>query len=57
MLNLRFATDYLLHRIKAKNRHGVHSPFVYRLVDEVIYDFSEKKIYPDAENFAQTATS
>jgi predicted O-methyltransferase YrrM len=50
MLNLRFAKDYLLHRFKAKNRHGVHSPFVYRLVDEVIYDFADKKVYAEAEN-------
>jgi hypothetical protein len=50
MLNIRFGTDYLLHRLKAKNRHGLHSPFVYRLVDEVIYDFSDKKIYREIES-------
>lgn len=49
MLNLRFAKDYLMHRLRAKNRHGVHSPFVYRLVDSVIYDFTSKKVYPEAE--------
>lgn len=49
MLNIRFGTDYLLHRRKAKNRHGLHSPFVYRLVDEVIYDFSDKKVYREIE--------
>ena len=49
MFNLRFAKDYLLHRFKAKNRHGVHSPFVYRLVDKVIYDFNPKKVYAEAE--------
>src|ERR1700749_5099254 len=49
MLNFRFAKDYLLHRLKAKNRHGVHSPFVYRLIDEVIYDFEDKKVYADIE--------
>lgn len=49
MLNIRFACDYLLHRLTAKNRHGLHSPFVYRLVDEVIYDFSAKKLYHHIE--------
>ncbi|MDP9048824.1 MAG: class I SAM-dependent methyltransferase [Bacteroidota bacterium] len=50
MFNLRFAKDYLLHRFKAKNRHGLHSPFVYRLADETIYDFDAKKVYQDIEN-------
>jgi predicted O-methyltransferase YrrM len=49
MLNFRFAADYLLHRFKANNRHGVHSPFVYRLVDKVIYDVEPKKVYQDIE--------
>jgi hypothetical protein len=49
MSNFRFAKDYLLHRFKAKNRHGLHSPFVYRLVDEVIYDFRAKKVYNEVE--------
>ncbi|MCJ8211896.1 class I SAM-dependent methyltransferase [Mucilaginibacter sp. RS28] len=50
MLRWQFAKDYLLHRFSAKNRHGLHSPFVYRLVDEVIYDFSPKKVYTEVEN-------
>ncbi|MCO5947415.1 O-methyltransferase [Mucilaginibacter flavidus] len=50
MFNFRFATDYVLHRLKAKNRHGVHSPFVYRLIDNVIYDFRAKKVYTEVEN-------
>ena len=49
MLNFRFTKDYLLHRFKAKTRHGVHSPFVYRLIDEVIYDFEPKKVYIEIE--------
>jgi len=49
MLNFRFAKDYLLHRLRGKSRHGLHSPFVYRLVDEVIYDFRAKKVYDEVE--------
>ena len=50
MLNLRFAADYLVHRFKAKGRHGLHSPFVYRLVDQVIYDNSGRKVYNEMES-------
>lgn len=53
MFNLRFAADYISHRFKAKNRHGIHSPFVYRLADEVIYDFTPKKVYTEIENLRQ----
>jgi hypothetical protein len=45
MFSFKFALARFRHGLKAKNRHGLHSPFVYRLVDEVIYDFSEKKVY------------
>ena len=49
MFNLKFALSHFFHQRKAKNRHGLHSPFVYRLVDEVIYDFSNKKLYTAIE--------
>ena len=50
MSNFQFALDYLGHRLNAKTRHGVHSPFVYKLVDEVIYDFEPKSEYKNIED-------
>ena len=49
MFNIQFALDYIAHRINAKTRHGVHSPFVYKLIDEVIYDFKDKPEYKSIE--------
>lgn len=45
----QFITDYLKHRLTAKTRHGTHSPFVYKLADEVIYDFTDKSEYKNIE--------
>lgn len=42
MANLRFFVDYFKHYFSAKSRHGTHSPFAYKLVDEVIYDFAPR---------------
>ncbi|MBS7566107.1 hypothetical protein KHS38_16990 [Mucilaginibacter sp. Bleaf8] len=53
MFSLKFAARYILHRFKAINRHGLHSPFVYRMVDKVIYDYTDKKVYADIQNLNQ----
>ncbi|TKC00300.1 O-methyltransferase [Pedobacter cryophilus] len=50
MLNSTLFINYIKHIISAKTRHGVHSPFVYKLIDEVIYDFKDKSSYKNIED-------
>ena len=50
MLNNTLLINYIKHIVSAKTRHGVHSPFVYKLIDEVIYDFKDKSSYKNIED-------
>ncbi len=43
-VRIKYYADYLL---RAKNRHGIHSPFVYELLDKVIYN---NEPVPDEES-------
>jgi predicted O-methyltransferase YrrM len=45
LINLQFITSYLRHRITAKTRFGLHSPFVYHLADKLIYDSKPQAVY------------
>ena len=44
MLNMHLVKSWLRYAATAKGRHGLHSPFMYRLADKVIYD---KTPYPE----------
>lgn len=38
MSKLNVAYKYLKHQITGYNRHGIHSPFVYQFLEDVLYD-------------------
>lgn len=54
MFNTSLTKNYLKHILSAKTRHGTHSPFVYNLVDKVIYNFKDNSDYKHLENLRES---
>jgi len=42
---------YIKFLLKSSNRHGIHSPFVYELIDACFYDTSQKKWYKKLDKY------
>ena len=42
---------YIKFLLKTSNRHGIHSPFVYELIDACFYDTSQKKWYKKLDKY------
>lgn len=57
MSHLWRAKQYAKHLSKAKNRHGIHSPFVYKLLDEVVYDKTNYSEYGKIESIRKNLLS
>ena len=50
MSKAKFLLDYVKYRIKSDNEHGIHSPFIFDLYNDVITDENPFYIYNDIES-------
>ncbi|ADY53183.1 O-methyltransferase [Pseudopedobacter saltans DSM 12145] len=57
MVKFQFIKDFITHRLTSKTRHGIHSPFVYKMIDEVIYDLKTKDEYKNIEDLRKKLIS
>ena len=47
---VRFIYKYILYLFKSQSRHGLHSPFVYELMDKVILNDNEYYAYKEIQS-------
>lgn len=54
MKKLFLVYNYLIYRLRSTNEHGVHSPFVFELLGNVIYNKTDYYAYKDIEELRET---
>ena len=54
MSKARLVYRYFQHQLQGKKRHGLHSPFVYELVDQVILDHGPREAYAPIEKLRKS---
>ena len=50
MKKLFLVYNYIIYRFKSTDEHGVHSPFVFDLLTNVIYNKTEYYVYKEVES-------
>lgn len=50
MNDFQLLRDYLRWYITSNNRHGIHSPFMYKFLDQCLYAGEDKSIFDDIES-------